>query len=39
MPLQLFSATKSLLTSHFPPDEHELESVGALFLCMFGTHA
>lgn len=25
------SATKSLLTSHFPPDEHELGSVGALF--------
>lgn len=27
----LLSVTKSLLTSHFPPDERELESVGALF--------
>lgn len=29
----LFNSSQlpNLLTSHFPPDEHELESVGALF--------
>lgn len=40
MPLQLlFCTTKSLLTSHFPPDEHEPESVRAFFPCLFGTCA